>query len=95
MQRRPTVSKFNCRVLSAGEVIAGHELVNARSGKQNGWGLANYAGNAREWVRNSARLAVRGGAYADPLTVCGPKLDETHSGEADALTGFRLVRELG
>lgn len=87
--------KFNCRVLSAGEIIAGHGLVNARSGKQNGWGLANYAGNAREWVRNSTRLAVRGGAYEDPLTACGPKLDETHSGEADAVTGFRLVRELG
>ncbi len=87
--------KFNCRVLSAGQVIAGHDLVNARSGKQNGWGLANYAGNAREWVRNAAGLAVRGGAYEDPLTTCGPTLDETHSGDADALTGFRLVRELG
>jgi hypothetical protein len=87
--------KFNCRVVSAGEVIAGHALVNARSGKQNGWGLANYAGNAREWVRNPQSLAVRGGAYDDPLTNCGPELDETHTGEADDLTGFRLVRELG
>jgi hypothetical protein len=87
--------KFNCRVLSAGEVIAGHALVNARSGQQNGWGLANYAGNAREWVRHDQTLAVRGGAYSDPLTACGPELGEVHSGEADALTGFRLVRELG
>jgi formylglycine-generating enzyme required for sulfatase activity len=87
--------QFNCRVLSAGEVIAGHDLVNARSGKPNGWGLANYAGNAREWVRNDQGLAARGGAYDDPLTECGPEHDEIHSGEADALTGFRLVRELG
>jgi serine/threonine protein kinase len=87
--------KFNCRVVSAGEVIAGHALVNARSGRQNGWGLANYAGNAREWVRNPQSLNVRGGAYDDPLTSCGPELDEAHSGEADDLTGFRLVRELG
>ena len=87
--------KFNCRVVSAGEVIAGHALVNARSGKQNGWGLANYAGNAREWVRNPQSLTVRGGAYDDPLTNCGPELDEAHTGEADDLTGFRLVRELG
>jgi serine/threonine protein kinase len=85
---------FNCRVLSAGEVIAGHALVNARSGQQNGWGLANYAGNAREWVRDDQTLAVRGGAYSDPLTECGPEFDEVHSGDADALTGFRLVREL-
>ena len=87
--------KFNCRVLSAGEVIAGHALVNARSGGQNGWGLTNYAGNARELVRGAENLSVRGGAFSDPLTECGPELDEKHSGEADALTGFRLVRELG
>lgn len=87
--------KFNCRVLSAGEIIAGHALVSARSGKQNGWGLANYAGNARELVRNDQALAVRGGAYNDPLTSCGAEFSEAHSGEADALTGFRLVRELG
>ena len=92
---RQPEQQFNCRVLSAGEVIAGHALINARSGKQNGWGLANYAGNARELVRNGQSLAVRGGAYNDPLTECGPELDESHSGEADALTGFRLVRELG
>ena len=86
--------KFNCRVLSAGEVIAGHALINTRSGQQNGWGLANYAGNAREWVRDGQVLTVRGGAYSDPLTECGPELDEAHSGDADDLTGFRLVREL-
>jgi len=87
--------QFNCRVLSDGEIISGHDLVNARSGRQNGWGLANYAGNAREWVRDARGLTVRGGAFADPLTACGPQLDEGHSGEADPLTGFRLVRELG
>ncbi|TFH47943.1 MAG: hypothetical protein E4H01_07285, partial [Lysobacterales bacterium] len=86
--------QFNCRVLSAGQVIAGHTLINTRSGKQNGWGLANYAGNARELVRSGQSLAARGGAYSDPLTECGSELGETHSGEADALTGFRLVREL-
>jgi hypothetical protein len=86
--------QFNCRVLSAGEVISGHTLINARSGKQNGWGLANYAGNARELVRSGQSLSVRGGAYNDPLTECGPELDEAHTGEADAETGFRLVREL-
>ena len=86
---------FNCRVSSAGEVIAGHALVNARSGGQNGWGLTNYAGNARELVRGDNAVTVHGGAFSDPLTECGPDLGESHSGEADALTGFRLVRELG
>ena len=87
--------QFNCRVLSAGEVIAGHNLIGVRSGKQNGWGLANYAGNARELVRSGESLSVRGGAYNDPLTECGPEFDAPHSGEADPLTGFRLLRELG
>jgi hypothetical protein len=82
-------------VLSAGEVISGHTLIGVRSGKQNGWGLANYAGNARELVRSGQSLAARGGAYIDPLTECGPEFDAAHSGQADPLTGFRLVRELG
>ncbi|MDX1434767.1 MAG: SUMF1/EgtB/PvdO family nonheme iron enzyme [Gammaproteobacteria bacterium] len=86
--------QFNCRVVSVGEVINGHALVEVESGRQNGWGLANYSGNAREWVRDGERLAVRGGAYTDPLTACGPGMRSEHGGEGDELTGFRLVREL-
>ncbi len=84
--------KFNCRVMSGGKPISGFDLDNARSGKPNGWGLSNYIGNAQEWVRSAGSLAVRGGAYEDPLTKCAISMSKSHSGSADKLTGFRLVR---
>ncbi len=56
-------------------------------------GLYNDAGIAdREFQK---REMLRGRAYDDPLTKCGPEHDEAHSGETDSLIGFRLVRELG
>ena len=87
--------KFNCRVTSGGNIIAGHDLVDARSGQQNGWGLANYVGNARELVRTGGGFAVRGGNFEVPLTKCDISISKPHPGSADATTGFRLVRELG
>ncbi len=87
--------KYNCRVMSGGKPISGFDLVNARSGKPNGWGLSNYIGNAQEWVRSGGTLVVRGGAYVDPLTECAVSLSKPHSGSADKLTGFRLVRISG
>ena len=87
--------KFNCRVTSGGNIIAGHDLVDARSGRQNGWGLANYVGNARELVRAGGGFAVRGGNFEVPLTKCDISISKPHPGSADATTGFRLVRELG
>ncbi len=86
---------FNCRVTSGGKVIAGFDLVSARSGKTNGWGLANYIGNAREWVRAGSGVTARGGSFEDPLTKCGIQMSEPHGGSADPVTGFRLVRDLG
>ena len=87
--------KYNCRVESRGTVIAGHALVNAKSGTQNGWGLANYIGNAQEWVKGSEGVVARGGAFEDPLARCELSLSRSHSGGADKITGFRIVRELG
>jgi hypothetical protein len=86
---------FNCRVMSGNNVIAGHDLVDARSGKANGWGLTNYVGNAKELVRNGNGFEARGGDFAVPLTRCDISLSEPSNGEAHGTTGFRLVRELG
>lgn len=87
--------KFNCRVTSGGNIIAGHDLLDAHSGQENGWGLANYVGNAQELVRDGGGFAVRGGDFEMPLTRCEVSVSEPHSGDGDATTGFRLVRELG
>jgi len=87
--------KYNCRVMSGGKPIAGFDLVSAKSGKSNGWGLSNYIGNAQEWARSAGSLVARGGAYEDPLTKCAISISKSHSGSADKLTGFRLVRVTG
>ena len=87
--------KYNCRVTSQGAVIAGHALIDATSGQQNGWGLTNYIGNAQEWVKTANGVKAVGGYFADPLTECDVTLQRNHSGQPDEVTGFRLVRELG
>ncbi len=91
----PSQSDYNCRVESGGTIIKGLGLVDAQSGKPNGWGLINFVGNAQEWVKSAGGASTRGGAFDDPLTRCGVKLNESHSGSGDPVTGFRLVRDLG
>ncbi len=86
--------KYNCRVTAGGSVISGHALVDAASGAQNGWGLANYVGNAQEWVRAAGGLKARGGTFEDPLSRCDASISRRHNGQPDGVTGFRLVREL-
>jgi hypothetical protein len=85
---------FNCRVIADGSPIAGIALLDARTGKPNGWGLTNHVGNARELVRAGNGLEARGGSFPMPLTRCGVSVAEPHDGSADALTGFRLVRSM-
>ncbi len=86
---------FNCTVTVSGQTLKGQSLVTALSGKPNGWGLINYVGNAREWVTSGGSVVARGGAFTDPMSQCSIGLQESHSGNADPETGFRLVRELG
>jgi formylglycine-generating enzyme required for sulfatase activity/predicted Ser/Thr protein kinase len=86
---------FNCELRIGGNVVKGLGLLDVRSGRQNGWGLVNYVGNAQEWVQSGGGLAARGGAYSDSLSQCDIGLSRVHSGGPDKLTGFRLVREMG
>jgi hypothetical protein len=85
---------FNCRVMLGDQLIKGQSLSSVNVGKPNGWGLINYIGNAQEWVTTGSGTAVRGGAYQDTLSACELTLTKSHSGQADELTGFRLVRKL-
>ena len=80
--------------LSIGVPI-GRTLVSATFGGENGWGVVNAAGNAREWAITGNGLVARGGAFEDPIAACSVDAGRPHSGGADAVTGFRLVRELG
>lgn len=84
----------NCRVRLGGKLIKGFGLVNVQTGQLNGWGLVNYVGNAREWVRSRKGLEVRGGSYRDSLSQCSIARTEPSNGEPDPATGFRLVRSL-
>lgn len=83
----------NCRVVQGGNVIVGATLRNINTSSDNGWGVRNHVGNAREWTRGSA-LQVRGGGHTDSLTDCSVDLVESHSGSADAVTGFRVARSI-
>ena len=84
----------NCINPQAG--LLGDELLEVNRGGQNKWGIMNYVGNAQEWVTGSSGgYEARGGAYKDRLGSCVIELSRPHAGNADELTGFRLVRELG
>ncbi|HEY6644275.1 protein kinase domain-containing protein [Povalibacter sp.] len=85
---------FNCVVELNGQKIRGFSLSNVRSGRPNGWGLYNLAGNAQEWVKSGNGWSARGGAFSDPISQCGPALSRSAPGTADAITGFRVVREI-
>lgn len=84
----------NCLMSTRG-IVKGNELVTVNTGKQNPWGVVNYIGNAREWVYDSGRkLIAIGGSYTDAMDKCDINLSVAHNGSADALSGFRVVREV-
>ena len=69
-----------------------------RTTPENDYGLWHVVGNVREWVSGSPGgdgAGVRGGSYADDDD--GLRLSSREAmpaGDRDAMTGFRLVREL-
>jgi hypothetical protein len=84
----------NCQLSSRG-ISKGNSLVNITTGKQNPWGIVNYIGNVREWVYGNGRsLMAAGGSYEDPMDKCDLTLSSLHSGNADGVSGFRVLREV-
>lgn len=84
----------NCQLNSRG-IEKGGKLVRANTGMQNGWGLVNYLGNAREWVYDKSRnLLAVGGSFEDSMERCDVNAMAKHAGQADLRTGFRVLREL-
>ncbi len=87
-------ANVNCTVDSRG-VRLGESLLNALSGRPNNWGLYNHVGNAREWaVGEDGELAAVGGAHTDPKSECSINKSIAHNGEADPVTGFRILRQI-
>ena len=87
-------SNRNCQISSRG-IQKGDELIKTTTGKQNTWGVVNYAGNAQELVYLSGRkVAAVGGSYKTSMDICTSSHMINHSGKADEITGFRLVRDL-
>lgn len=87
-------SNRNCKLNSRG-IQKGNSLIKATIGQQNAWGVVNYLGNAREVVieRGGKHLAV-GGSFETPMEECDVNSSNTFSGQADAVTGFRVLREV-
>lgn len=93
-RRRTLDSNRNCFMRSGG-IHKGTELVKTTTGKQNGWGLVNHVGNAREWVYgNGRKLIAVGGSYKDSMDACNTRTKIPHNGKPDGHTGFRVIREL-
>jgi hypothetical protein len=72
----------------------GKSQIDVRAGAENAVGVVNALGNAREWVEASDGLEAAGGSFRDPPEDCVPTRADPHPGQADATTGFRLVREV-
>ncbi len=84
----------NCHLSTRG-IKKGGELVRTTIGKQNSWGMVNYAGNVQEWVYHSGKkLAAVGGSHNTSMDECTATATVEHSGKADKQTGFRVAREL-
>jgi len=88
----------NCRLMLGSKQIKGINLLDTKSGKHNAWGLKHYIGNVQELVlennRQNNTYFARGGAYTDDFSQCNINLKRKHSGKADAITGFRILKEL-
>jgi len=84
----------NCKLNSRG-IQKGNALNKATLGQQNTWGVVNHLGNAREWVvqRGGGYMAV-GGSYDTDMQECNYGSQDTHTGAADQMTGFRVLREV-
>ena len=84
----------NCQLSSRG-IQKGGELVKVNAGRQNSWGMVNYVGNVQEWVYDkSHRLIAAGGSYQTAMDQCTTTAYNSHSGNPDQKTGFRVLREI-
>lgn len=93
-KRKKLDANRNCQLSTRG-IQKGGTLVNVNIGKQNSWGLVNYAGNVQELVYDKGRkLVAVGGSFKQSMDNCDITTTIAHKGTADNSTGFRVLREL-
>lgn len=92
-RQEPIDDNINCTVDARG-VRLGDRLLSTLSGRPNRWGLYNFVGNAREWAIGDESVLAMGGAHTDPKSECTLDKQVAHPGEADPVTGFRIVRSV-
>lgn len=84
----------NCKLNSRG-IQKGGNLIKASIGQQNAWGVVNYLGNAQELVTDRGdKYFAAGGSFETEMQECGFNKQAMHTGAADNMTGFRVLREL-
>lgn len=89
---KPEAADRNC-FLKYGGIEKGTELVAVRAGTGNPFGIVNAVGNVQEWAFGpEGKLMAVGGSRNDAMSRCLVTTKRFHSGEADGLTGFRIVR---
>ena len=92
---REIKGQLNCRVTLGDKILKGTGIVKIKSGKPNKWGIFNFVGNVQEWVREGSATSARGGAFSDAIggNNCNISAGRPHSGNADEITGFRVILE--
>lgn len=94
-KRQKLDANRNCKLSTRG-IQKGEELVGASIGAQNDWGVVNYVGNVQEWVYDKGRkLVAVGGSYDQSMDDCNINTLNSHGGNPDLYTGFRVLREIG
>jgi hypothetical protein len=90
---RDIKGQLNCRVTLGDKILKGTGLATIKSGRPNKWGIYNFVGNVQEWVQEGSSTTARGGAYSDAINNCDISTVRQHDGNADGITGFRVILE--
>jgi hypothetical protein len=90
---RDIKGQLNCRVTLGDKILKGTGIATIKSGRPNQWGIYNFVGNVQEWVQEGSSTSARGGAYSDAINNCDISTVRPHNGNADGITGFRVILE--
>ncbi|MGK0298092.1 MAG: serine/threonine protein kinase [Gammaproteobacteria bacterium] len=90
---RDIKGQLNCRVTLGDKILKGTGIATIKSGRPNKWGIYNFVVNVQEWVSEGSSTSARGGAFSDAINNCDITTVRPHDGNADGITGFRVILE--